>query len=41
MLSEQTVIKVDIGQRVGGGKLTPKPVFANENGAQTEPTGLW
>jgi hypothetical protein len=21
-------------------KLTPKPVYANENGAQTEPTGL-
>ena len=36
MLSEQTAIKVATGQRVDGGKLTPKPVFANENGVKTE-----
>jgi hypothetical protein len=40
MLSEQSAIKVATEQRVDGGKLTPKPVCANENGAQTKPTGL-
>ena len=40
MPSGQAAILAATWQRVGGGKLTQKPVCANENGAQTEPTGL-